>query len=975
MKNLKKVLSLVLALAMALSLMTVAFAKDASDYTDYGTITNKEAVDVLTALEVIDGMGNNTFQPTGNVTRAQMAKMITIICLGNVDPTAFLGTQTDLKDINGHWAEAYIKYCYSQGIISGRGNGVFDPNANVTSAEASKMLLTAIGYNAKVQGYTGPQWAINVTRDAQMSGFYEDVSVPANQALTRDQAAQMMYNAVQAKTIVKTSSISDSGEVTYHYNSTGAPLLSKTFGCVSAKGYLTTASYDSDKKVFTYTVETAVAGGTTASSGNDASGTPFADAGNLKSTTDYSDLYGREVKVLWSVDKDGVKNVYGVYATDNAKAATAGELETVTGEAKKAELAGTTYNLEDTWANIPVYVFDGADMAANGNLGTVATNFDEASALTLVDDDDNGKYDYAIVLPATVAKVTYVGTKSITAGAAYTFEDNNIYAGVAKDDFAKIVAAGNTVYGKAVITKVESVEGTVSAKKETTDLQINGTWYKNANGCADGSDVGDTVKLAVVGGYYYNVEVVKGKSLDNVLMVLDAGAYSEGLATGAEAKVMYAADGKVATVKVSKVGGVEVSGTANVGTGKTYTTNGQLLVGAMYTFVEKDGALELTQLTDDIIGDTELEYTDNTSYTFKHHATRPTVGGMNIADDAVVMIYYAGANAKSSYITGAALKNWKTDWGDYTMILAGVVNGVKTAQVIALYDDDATIPGSTGSTGYGYVTGTTYYTEDSDKTPYAVMDIWTADGQLTAVKAESAYQNDGSTLDTAPDKADVSSYNAYAKGSFVTFEKLSNGNIGEVKAITGGTDAIKGMYVDKDGETVLNLLAGSKNITKDTVIVYVDTENVTGAEGGELALAQETAVAGSYVKNVVVYDKPTADGDLEVIFVDINNNLDSNAGTFTVDVGGGLSGVGVGTAAGKTTTFYTNGQPVAVANVKVAASASTNEVAFVGALAVEVVKGSAASVGTNLVAGNIIRVVAQDGTVTEYTVNTGAINA
>ena len=206
MKNLKKVLSLVLALAMALSLMTVAFAKEASDYTDYDEITNKEAVEVLTALEVIDGMGD-TFQPNGNVTRAQMAKMITIISLGNVDPTAFLGTVTDLKDINGHWAEAYIKYCYSQGIISGRGNGVFDPNANVTAAEASKMLLTAIGYNAKVQGYTGEQWAINVTRDAQISGFYEGVSVPANQALTRDQAAQMIYNAVDATLIQKTSSV------------------------------------------------------------------------------------------------------------------------------------------------------------------------------------------------------------------------------------------------------------------------------------------------------------------------------------------------------------------------------------------------------------------------------------------------------------------------------------------------------------------------------------------------------------------------------------------------------------------------------------------------------------------------------------------------------------------------------------------------------------------------------------------------
>ena len=208
MKNLKKVLSLVLALAMALSLMTVAFAKEASDYTDYDEITNKEAVEVLTALEVIDGMGDS-FQPNGNVTRAQMAKMITIICLGNVDPTAFLGTATDLKDINGHWAEAYIKYCYSQGIISGRGNGVFDPNANVTAAEASKMLLTAIGYNAKVQGYTGEQWAINVTRDAQLSGFYDGVSVPSNKALTRDEAAQMIYNAVAANTIRQQKSLEE----------------------------------------------------------------------------------------------------------------------------------------------------------------------------------------------------------------------------------------------------------------------------------------------------------------------------------------------------------------------------------------------------------------------------------------------------------------------------------------------------------------------------------------------------------------------------------------------------------------------------------------------------------------------------------------------------------------------------------------------------------------------------------------------
>ena len=69
MKNLKKVLSLVLALAMALSLMTVAFAKDARDYTDFDEATYKEAVDVMSAIGVIDGMNGTTFAPDGTLTR------------------------------------------------------------------------------------------------------------------------------------------------------------------------------------------------------------------------------------------------------------------------------------------------------------------------------------------------------------------------------------------------------------------------------------------------------------------------------------------------------------------------------------------------------------------------------------------------------------------------------------------------------------------------------------------------------------------------------------------------------------------------------------------------------------------------------------------------------------------------------------------------------------------------------------------
>ena len=138
------------------------------------------------------------------------------------------------------------------------------------------------------------------------------------------------------------------------------------------------------------------------------------------------------------------------------------------------------------------------------------------------------------------------------------------------------------------------------------------------------------------------------------------------------------------------------------------------------------------------------------------------------------------------------------------------------------------------------------------------MDIWTADGQLTAVKAESAW--DGTDSFDAPTAATVSALTAYGKGAFVTFEKLANGNIGDVKAV--GTEyALLGTYVNKDGETELTLdadgLSGAgsllANITKDTKVIYVDTDAVAGAEGGEIALAQQTAISTAYVLNVVAH--------------------------------------------------------------------------------------------------------------------------
>ena len=947
----KKLLALVLALVMTMSLVTISNAA----FSDADKIDHTEAVEVMSALGVINGMPDGSFNPAGNVTRAEMAKMITIIMLDNIDADAFKGTVTDLKDINGHWAEGYIKYCYSQGVIAGRGDGTFAPNANVTAVEAAKMLLVAIGYNATVQGYVGSQWSINIIRDAQLSKLFADLSVTSTKVLTRDEAAQMIYNAVDADLIEKTPSLNiNTGSITYSYkaNDNGKDLLSETFKVKSAKGYLTDASYDSNKKTFTYEVKDALTGGTVASSS-----ASLQDADVLKSSTDYSELFGRTVKVLWSVAKDGTKNVYGIYASDASVAATVGELELGTATAdKKVKLAGTEYKLDAVEANIDVYLFNGSAIADAGyNLNAITA--DNASSLTLVDSNDNGKYDYAIVVPATVAKVTYVGTKSVTAGGVYTFEDNNVYTGVAKNDYAKIVAAANSVYGKAVLTKVDSVEGKVTALKGN-DVKINDTWYKLSSNSGDTAAVGNTVKLAVVGGYYYNVETIDGKTLDNVLFVMDAGMYTQGLQNGAEAKVMYAKDGTVATVKVSKVGDTTVNAAS---ASETYATAGKLLVGGMYTFVEKNGWLELTKLDNNIVGTSTFVASGATFDKDGLAGTYPAVDNKTIADDAVVMAYTANGSGKSLYTNGKALKAWSTDFGTAGQALYSKVNGVDTIIAVALYATSAALPASDGNTGYGYITADTYFVKEDD-TPYAVMSLWTADGQLTGVKAEKLW--DGTSTNVAPTAANVASLDAAKKGNFVTYEKLANGNIQNVKVI-GTPDALEGMFKDKDNNNVLTLTASNtKIIDKDTKIIYVDTDKKTGAEGGEIALAQETAVSGTYVMNVVVEDT-NSDGKLEVIFVDVNNNLASNSGSFTAVKGSGLSNVVIDDTA---KTIKLGSDTVAIANVKAVAAgtaAGTNEIVFQGALAVEITHAAGA---TNLAAGNKVLVVAEDGTATSYSV-------
>ena len=203
MRNLKRALSLALAAVMVLSMMVIgAGATSYDDFSDKDEIVNTEAVSTLTALNVINGKDDGSYDPTGIITRAEMAKLICVVLNGGSDPSLGSTSTHTYTDTVGHWAEAYIEYCTQLGIVAGDGAGKFNPNNTVTATEAAKMLLVAMGYDASFEGMVGANWAVATNVVANTKGLYSGLAIDVDAGLTRDNAAQMMYNAINAKMVI-----------------------------------------------------------------------------------------------------------------------------------------------------------------------------------------------------------------------------------------------------------------------------------------------------------------------------------------------------------------------------------------------------------------------------------------------------------------------------------------------------------------------------------------------------------------------------------------------------------------------------------------------------------------------------------------------------------------------------------------------------------------------------------------------------
>ena len=229
MRNLKRALSLGLTAAMISGLMVTGAS--ALSYNDSDEIQNQTAVEILGEIGAMIGDEQGNFNPDQDVTRAEMAVIITRILYGNdlnVDQFKGMNIFSDVPS----WAEGFVNLCASLDIVAGVGDGKFDPNATVTTAQASLMLSRALGYFQNTAEF-GNDWALSAVRRATQVGIIGgDMVLQANEGLSRDDVAQMTFN-----TLTKAVPVQYNELLNVYYNENKGITYSLTFYYTDTLGY------------------------------------------------------------------------------------------------------------------------------------------------------------------------------------------------------------------------------------------------------------------------------------------------------------------------------------------------------------------------------------------------------------------------------------------------------------------------------------------------------------------------------------------------------------------------------------------------------------------------------------------------------------------------------------------------------------------------------------------------------------------
>ena len=519
----KKLLAMVLALVMTLSLAVsanAAFKDDKSISDDYA-----ESVAVLNGMGVFKGYEDGSFKPEGNITRAEVATIIYRIYTADVaknDKSGLYATYNKFSDMAGAgWAQGYIGYCANASLVKGYPDGTFKPSGKVTGYEVLAMILRAVGYD-KNNEFSGADWALHVAQTAQQLGVLDNVAktTDLNAPASRELVAELLFQGIQKAQVTYTPAF---GYVT-------DKVISTKTNSLGEKNFKLASAADTDKwgrpaTKWTYTT------------GDKA--TTFVEKPDLTYTKavtecDVAQDAGLKVDTAYTLYVNGQKQptTYTVNLTDTVTKMGA--------QGRLVEVYDNTIVMIDTFLAKVTYVAPAA-YDAQGHLRTEATikldvyatkGSTAATPLTLTNGED--AYPYAVG--------DYVLLNAFTNAVNSATESGSIKTGADK-------------YGE-IVSKATSVDGAQSViYYNAKQHNVEGTVYDDAVKFYFDNAVASTNKFTWFFDQYNNlignVEIAAATSYGVINSIWWAGNAADGSGV-AKANVTYV-DGTTAVVDLSKM--------------------------------------------------------------------------------------------------------------------------------------------------------------------------------------------------------------------------------------------------------------------------------------------------------------------------------------------------------------------------------------------------------------------------------------
>ena len=870
MRNLKRALSLLLSSTMVLGMLVMGGS--AAGYQDVdASNVNQEAIEVLQTVGIMTGDQNGNFNPDGSITRNEMA--VVMAHLLNLDYDYYRGTNpfTDVPE----WAAPYVAACAAEGVVAGIGNGQYGGSQKVTAAQASLMVMKALGYFQNAEDF-GTDWQVATIRQASYINLFDNINANAESALTRAQVAQLVLNGLKAKMVDFTGDKGiQIGDVTVGYNAEY------------------TARTNANKKY--NSIDT----GKTDIAGNNQYYVQLGEElynGDLKLADDEADVFGRPAHT-WSFDgeKIGTYVNYDLMVEEYTTSVSGKELYDVVGKTAFDKYDFSAYvdgKDDDFYKQISKNNKDDVDVTDNGALTQVFVDSDAEEVVVTVINTylAQATADYSESKDKATFEIYGIsGTETVSG------EDFNV-ADIAKDDFVLVTYADNeiqTISDVEIMSNVEISKFSANGSNVTA-VTVDGTKYDSSATLTYDTGVlsnytANNLKDATYNvyldqyGYVIGVDVVD--KVNNYVFITGVDDASSNLSTKTwDANAIFM-DGTSAVIEVKNDG--------------TLTKDGPI-INQWFTYTKSSSDV---YTLDAIESTSEIIFDDNGDVAQKHstegavpkiddkHISVPGISSRVYGNDESVYLLaeldkvtvstnsYAVIKGVDEVVTGvdnASFEVWGWDKA------ASEVGGVSAKDddhlsygVYALYDDDgyviaAVVVGESGTTTskVAYVSSSGLEDESYDKT----TEKWTWTREVI-INGEEVLLTETNDEDKSVLEDDLT------QGKWYTVKYDADGN---VRSVSLFNDASEYATTISDAVTLI------KNDNKDLIVVDIaSSTNVytlkgktlynvrTGEEGFRIAddanivLKQETDN-----KTTTTYEQGVA--ALESILKDLNENPDHN---------------------------------------------------------------------------------------------------